>query len=207
MQGLEHTLASQRVCLASSVPVQAVRCFSAVQWPTQDLGSVINVTKRHSRCVVYWCRQSSAKDSCEHPFPLQPWDKPVVSDCVMGLHSSFILVLDGGMSLLIISYMCVCVCVCRQRIADQQFDDPPKILPPQPEKQKVEVDLDDKKSHKVKPLPAPPSPKLWCQVRDCVCAQSSGSYSSTQWRTNQSDIVTTLSTKSKANTFAAVRAH
>lgn len=38
---------------------------------------------------------------------------------------------------------------CRQRIADQVFDDPPRVLPPQPEKQKVELELQDKKSHKV----------------------------------------------------------
>lgn len=37
----------------------------------------------------------------------------------------------------------------KQRIADQLFDDPPRILPPQPEKQKVELELEDKKSHKV----------------------------------------------------------
>ena len=36
----------------------------------------------------------------------------------------------------------------KQRIADQLFDDPPRILPPQPEKQKVELELEDKKSHK-----------------------------------------------------------
>ena len=38
---------------------------------------------------------------------------------------------------------------CRQRIADQQFDDPPRWLPPEPEKAKVVLAMDDKKSHKV----------------------------------------------------------
>lgn len=43
--------------------------------------------------------------------------------------------------------------VCRKRIADQLFDDPPKNVPPQPEKQKVELELQDKKSHKVGYVP------------------------------------------------------
>lgn len=38
---------------------------------------------------------------------------------------------------------------CRDRIANQVFDDPPRVLPPEPEKAKVALEMDDKKSHKV----------------------------------------------------------
>jgi len=38
---------------------------------------------------------------------------------------------------------------CRDRIANQVFDDPPRVLPPEPEKAKVSLEMDDKKSHKV----------------------------------------------------------
>ncbi|KAA6419294.1 MAG: U3 small nucleolar ribonucleo, partial [Trebouxia sp. A1-2] len=34
------------------------------------------------------------------------------------------------------------------RIANQVFDDPPRVLPPEPEKAKVALEMDDKKSHK-----------------------------------------------------------
>ncbi len=37
----------------------------------------------------------------------------------------------------------------RDRIANQVFDDPPRVLPPEPEKAKVALEMDDKKSHKV----------------------------------------------------------
>lgn len=36
----------------------------------------------------------------------------------------------------------------KDRIANHQFDDPPRVLPPEPEKAKVALELDDKKSHK-----------------------------------------------------------
>lgn len=39
--------------------------------------------------------------------------------------------------------------LCRDRIANQVFDDPPRVLPPEPEKAKVALEMDDKKSHKV----------------------------------------------------------
>ena len=38
---------------------------------------------------------------------------------------------------------------CRDRIANHLFDDPPRVVPPEPEKAKVALDMDDKKSHKV----------------------------------------------------------
>lgn len=37
----------------------------------------------------------------------------------------------------------------RDRIVNQNFDDPPRVLPPEPEKAKVALEMDDKKSHKV----------------------------------------------------------
>ena len=40
-------------------------------------------------------------------------------------------------------------CWHRDRIANQLFDDPPRVLPPEPEKAKVALEMDDKKSHKV----------------------------------------------------------
>ena len=43
-------------------------------------------------------------------------------------------------------------CVYRDRIANHLFDDPPRVLPPEPEKAKVALEMDDKKSHKVGPL-------------------------------------------------------
>ncbi|DBA80599.1 TPA: hypothetical protein ACH3X1_007858 [Trebouxia sp. C0004] len=36
----------------------------------------------------------------------------------------------------------------KDRIANQVFDDPPRVLPPEPEKAKVALEMDDKKSHK-----------------------------------------------------------
>ncbi|KAL3145791.1 hypothetical protein ABBQ38_015168 [Trebouxia sp. C0009 RCD-2024] len=36
----------------------------------------------------------------------------------------------------------------RDRIANHMFDDPPRVLPPEPEKAKVALEMDDKKSHK-----------------------------------------------------------
>lgn len=38
---------------------------------------------------------------------------------------------------------------CRDRIAKHVFDDPPRVLPPEPEKTKVALEMDDKKNHKV----------------------------------------------------------
>lgn len=38
---------------------------------------------------------------------------------------------------------------CRDRIANHMFDDPPRVLPPEPEKARVALEMDDKKSHKV----------------------------------------------------------
>lgn len=43
-------------------------------------------------------------------------------------------------------------CWRRDRIANQVFDDPPRVLPPEPEKAKVALEMDDKKSHKVSSL-------------------------------------------------------
>lgn len=41
---------------------------------------------------------------------------------------------------------------CRDRIANHLFDDPPRVVPPEPEKAKVALEMDDKKSHKVGPF-------------------------------------------------------
>lgn len=49
-------------------------------------------------------------------------------------------------------------CWRRDRIANQVFDDPPRVLPPEPEKAKVALEMDDKKSHKVSKLPDNASP-------------------------------------------------
>ena len=38
---------------------------------------------------------------------------------------------------------------CRDRIANHLFDDPPRLVPPEPDKAKVALEMDDKKSHKV----------------------------------------------------------
>lgn len=45
----------------------------------------------------------------------------------------------------------------RRRIADHQFDDPPRLAPPAPERKRPEIELDDSRSKKVCCMPGHPA--------------------------------------------------